>query len=54
MKYNKLIEKLEYWKKLSGEENPDIIVADSYKSYEFPIKNIGQFYDKIGIFINAQ
>mgnify|MGYP007013873558 CR=1 FL=1 len=54
MKYSQLIEKLEHWKKLSGEENPDIVVADSYKSYEFPIKNIGQFYNKIGIFINAQ
>lgn len=54
MKYNELIEKLERWKRLSGEENPDIIVADSHESYEFPIKNIGQFYDKIGIFINAQ
>ena len=54
MKYSELIKELNYWKEISGEENPDIIVADSYKSYEFPIKNIGQFYDKIGIFINAQ
>lgn len=54
MKYNELIGKLERWKKLSGEENPDIMVVDYHKNYEFPIKSIGQFYDKIGIFINAQ
>ena len=38
MKYSQLIKELEYQKVLSGEENPDIVVADSYKSYEFPIK----------------
>ena len=54
MKYSQLISELEYWKRISDEEDPDIIVADSYKSYEFPIKNIGQFYNEIGIFINAQ
>ena len=53
MKYSKIIKELEYYKSISDEEDPDIVVADSYKSYEFPIKKIGQFYDKIGIIINA-
>ena len=52
MKYSQLIKELEYQKSLSGEKDPDIVVADSYKSYEFPIKKIGPFYGDIGIFIN--
>ena len=52
MKYSQLIKELEHQKSLSGEKNPDIVVADSYKSYEFPIKKIDSFYGDIGIFIN--
>lgn len=53
MKYSKLIKNLEYQKTLSGKEDPDIVIADSYKSYEFPIKKIDSFYGDIGIFINV-
>ena len=52
MKYSQLIKELEYQKALSGEKDPNIVVADSYKSYEFPIKKIDSFYGDIGIFIN--
>jgi hypothetical protein len=52
MKYSEFIKELEHQKNLSGEDNPNIVVADSYKSYEFSIKKIGQFYGDIGIFIN--
>ena len=43
MKYSELIKELERQKNLSGEDNPDIVVADSYKSYEFPIKKLVNF-----------
>lgn len=52
MKYSEFIKELEHQKNLSGEKNPNIVVADSYKSYEFPIKKISLFYGDIGIFIN--
>lgn len=52
MKYSQLIKELEYQKTLSGEDDPNIVVADSHKSYKFPIKEISSFYDDIGIFIN--
>ena len=52
MKYSQLIKELEYQKTLSEEKDPNVVVADSYKSYEFPIKKIGPFYGDIGIFIN--
>ena len=54
MKYSELIKKLEYWKSISGEENPKVVVADSHTSDEFPIKKIEPFCDNIGIIINAQ
>lgn len=54
MKYNELIKELEYWKSISGEDNPEIVVADSHTSDEFPIKKIEPFYNNIGIIINAQ
>ena len=54
MKYSELIKKLEYWKSISGEENPEVVVADSHISDKFPIKKIGPFYGNIGIIINAQ
>ena len=53
MKYSELIKELEYQKTLSGEKDPNVVVADSYKSYEFPIKKVNQFYDSIGIIINV-
>lgn len=52
MKYSQLIKELEYQKTLSGEKDPNVVVADSYKNYEFPIKKISLFYGDIGIFIN--
>lgn len=54
MKYTELIKRLEYWKKLSGEKDPEVVVADSHAGYKFPIKKIESFYDNIGIIINAQ
>ena len=53
MKYSQLIKELEYQKTLSGEKDPNIVVADSYKSYEFPIRKVELFYNSIGIMINA-
>lgn len=53
MKYSQLIKELEHQKALSGEKDPNIVVADFYKSYEFPIKKISLFYGDIGIIINA-
>ena len=54
MKYSKIIKELEYWKSVSGEKDPEVVVADSYASYEFPIKKIEPFYSNIGIIINAR
>ena len=54
MKYSEIIKELEYWKSISGEEDPEVVVADSHASYEFPIKKIEPFYNNIGIIKNAQ
>lgn len=54
MKYSELIRELECWKSISEEEDPEVVVADSHISDEFPIKKIEPFYDNIGIIINAQ
>lgn len=54
MKYSEIIKELEYWKSISGEEDPKIVVADSHTSDEFPIKKIEPFYGNIGIIINTQ
>jgi hypothetical protein len=54
MKYSEIVKELEYWKSVSGEENPEVVVADSHASYKFPIKKIEPFYGDIGIIINAQ
>lgn len=53
MKYSELINTLNYLKKISGEEDPEIVVANFYKSDEYPIKKIEPFYGKIGIVINT-
>ena len=34
MKYSKLIEELEYWKRISDEEDPEVVVNDIPYSYE--------------------
>ena len=34
MKYSKLIEELEYWKRISEEEDPEIVINDVPYSYE--------------------
>lgn len=54
MKYSELIKELEYWKSVSVEENPKVVVADSHTSDEFPIKKIEPFYGSIGIIINVR
>lgn len=38
MKYKEFIKELEYWKQVSDEDNPEIVVNDSPYSYE--INNI--------------
>ena len=53
MKYSELIKELEYCKSVSDKENPEVVVADSHSSDEFPIKKIESFYGNIGIIINA-
>ena len=34
MKYSELIKELEYWKRISEEEDPEIVVNDEPYSYE--------------------
>lgn len=34
MKYSELIKELEYWKRISDEEDPEIVVNDVPNSYE--------------------
>lgn len=44
MRYKELIKELEYWKTISGEENPEVVVNDVPYSYEIgsiqPVKGI--------------
>lgn len=44
MKYSKLIEELEYWKRISEEEDPEIVINDVPYSYAIesvqPVKGI--------------
>ena len=34
MKYSELIKELEYWKRISDEEDPEVVVNDNPYSYE--------------------
>ena len=34
MKYSELIQELEYWKRISEEEDPEVVVNDNPISYE--------------------
>jgi hypothetical protein len=34
MKYSEFIEELDYWKRISGEEDPEIVINDTPYSYE--------------------
>ena len=34
MKYSEIIKELEYWKSISGEEDPEVVVNDTPYSYE--------------------
>ena len=34
MKYSELIKELEYWKRISDEEDPEIVINDEPYSYE--------------------
>lgn len=34
MKYSDLIKELEYWKKISGEEDPEVVVVYDEEPYE--------------------
>jgi hypothetical protein len=44
MKYSELIKELEYWKRISDEEDPEIVVNDEPYSYEIeyiqPVKGV--------------
>lgn len=44
MKYSKLVAELEYWKRLSGEEDPEVVCNISPDSYEInmiqPVKGL--------------
>lgn len=44
MKYSELIQELEYWKRISGEENPEIVINDVPYSYTIdsvqPVKGV--------------
>ena len=44
MKYSELIQELEYWKRISEEEDPEIVINDVPYSYEIvlvqPVKGI--------------
>lgn len=44
MKYSELLKELEYWKEISGENDPEIVVNDTPYSYEIlgiqPVKGI--------------
>ena len=44
MRYSKLISKLEYWKRISGEDDPEVVINDVPYSYELveiqPVKGI--------------
>ena len=34
MKYSELISELEYWKRISGEDDPEVVTNDTPYSYE--------------------
>ena len=34
MKYSELIEELEYWKRVSDQEDPEVVINDTPYSYE--------------------
>ena len=56
MKYSELIRELEYWKRISDEEDPEIVVNDTPYSYEIDSLQlvIGIENDKaIGIIFNG-
>ena len=52
MKYSELLRELEYWKRISDEEDPEIVVNDTPYSYEIdsiqPVTGI-ENYRAIGI-----
>ena len=37
MKYSEIIKELEYWKEISGEENPEIVVVYDDEPFEIVI-----------------
>ena len=55
MKYSELIRELEYWKRISGEDDPEVVVNDSPYSYEIdviqPVKGV-ENSRAIGILFN--
>jgi hypothetical protein len=44
MKYSELIKELEYWKRISDEDDPEVVINDDPNSYEIdsiqPVKGI--------------
>ena len=55
MKYSELLRELDYWKRVSGEEDPEVVVNDTPYSYEIdmvqPVKGI-ENHRAIGILFN--
>lgn len=45
MKYNELISELEYWKSVSGEDDPEIVVVFDDESYEIALIDPAQGLD---------
>ena len=55
MKYSKLIKELEYLKKESGKEDPDVIISDTKTvSYVFNIQKVKPVDDYIGLLIHLR
>lgn len=55
MKYSELIKELEYWKSISGEDNPEIVVVvDDEEPFEIDIIEPSEGLDNeraIGLFV---
>ena len=55
MRYSELIKELDYWKRLTDEEDPEIVINDVPYSYEIvsvqPVKGILDF-KAIGLIFN--
>lgn len=54
MKYSELIKELEYWKSISGEDDPEVVVVDNKDPFEIDIIEPAEGLDNeraIGLFV---